>query len=187
MPCWRPPRRRGRSPDTAGTPMTLSWRGEPAGGRGTPAMLNRLGIRQKLTLLLMIPLTAVVVVLVPFTAERIVEARSAGITARVASAARQVGGLIEALQQERLLSMGYLAVRTLDRSVLVAQSQSAADEAAQLRSDPLTEDLVAPAGDALDALVPLREAVIARSTDARTVYAAFRAADAALLDGLRLL
>jgi signal transduction histidine kinase len=150
-------------------------------------MLNRLGIRQKLTLLLMIPLTAVVVVLVPFTAERVSEARSAGTTARIADAARQVGGLIEALQQERLLSLGYLAVRTLDRSVLVAQSQSAAEEAARLRADPSTSALLAQAAAPLDALVPLRDAVIARTTDLRTVFNAFRAANGALLDALRLI
>jgi signal transduction histidine kinase len=150
-------------------------------------MLNRLGIRQKLTLLLMIPLTAVVVVLIPFTAERIDEARSAGATARIALAAREVGGLIESLQQERLLSLGYLAVRSLDRSALVAQSQSAADETAQLRADPLTADMVAPAADPLDALVHIREQVIARTVDPGTVYTAFRTANAALLDALRLI
>jgi signal transduction histidine kinase len=150
-------------------------------------MLNRLGIRQKLTLLLMIPLTAVVVVLVPFTSERIGEARSAGATARIALAARGVGGLIEALQQERLLSLGYLAVRTLDRSALVAETQSAADQEGRLRSDPLTADLMAPAADPLDALVAVREKVIARTIDAKTVYTAFRNANAALLDALRLI
>ena len=68
--------------------------------RGT-AMLSRLGIRQKLALLLAIPLVAIVVVMAAFTAERIDDARAAQATARTALAAREIGGLIQSLQQER--------------------------------------------------------------------------------------
>src|SRR5690349_5624395 len=95
--------------------------GRSARSPGVAAMLSRLGIRQKLALLLVIPLLAVAAVLVPFTAERVNEARSADITARTADVARRVGALIQALQQERLLSLGYLATSTLDQSALLAQ------------------------------------------------------------------
>src|SRR5262245_59288269 len=101
-------------------------------------MLGRLGIRQKLSLLLAIPLAIVVVLMVPFVAERVDDARSAATTARIAVGAREVGSLIQALQQERLLALGYLESRSLERSAFVAQSQTAADEAAQLRNDPIT-------------------------------------------------
>ena len=42
-------------------------------------MLSRLGIRQKLALLLAIPLAAVVLVMVPFTVERVDDARAAAV------------------------------------------------------------------------------------------------------------
>jgi len=151
-----------------------------------PAMLTRLGIRPKLALLLAIPLAAVVLVLVPFVAERVGDARSAGTTATTASAAREVGGLLESLQQERLLTLGFLSVPALDRSSLVAQSQTAVDDAARLRTDPDTDDVLAAAGPALDALATLRQAVLDRSVSAVVAYRAFRDADTALLDGLRL-
>jgi signal transduction histidine kinase len=149
-------------------------------------MLTRLGIRQKLGLLLAIPLVAVVLVLVPFMLERIDDARSAGTTATTASAARQIGGLLESLQQERLLTVGYLSVPALDRSTLVAQSQTAIDDASRLRADPSTADVLAAAGPALGYLASLRQAVLDRAVSAVFAYQAFRDADAALLDALRL-
>ena len=79
-------------------------------------MLSRLGIRQKLALLLAIPLVAVVVVMVPFTAERVDDARAAQTTARTALAAREIGGLIQTLQQERLLAIGLPGLAELDRA-----------------------------------------------------------------------
>jgi hypothetical protein len=95
-------------------------------------LLAKLGIRRKLALLLAIPLIAVVLVLVPFTAERVAQAGSASTTARTAEIARRVGSLIQTLQQERLLALGYLSAPTLDRSALGALTQTAADDAARL-------------------------------------------------------
>jgi len=149
-------------------------------------MLARLGIRRKLALLLAIPLVAVVLVLVPFTAERVRDAASSGTTARVAEAARLVGSLIQTLQQERLLALGYLSNTNLDRSALGAQTQTAVDDTDRLLSDPLTTETMRRALPALDALDAIRDGVVLRAVRPRVAYDAFREANAALLEALRL-
>ena len=149
-------------------------------------MLSRLSIRQKLSLLLVIPLAAVALVMVGFTAERVADARSAGSTATTALAARDIGALIQTLQQERLLALGYLAAPSLQRSALVTQSQTAVDDAAQLGNDPRTAAVISTAKPALDALTGIRRGVINRTLTAKVVYDAYRAANTALLDALRL-
>jgi signal transduction histidine kinase len=149
-------------------------------------LLARLGIRQKLALLLSIPLIAVVVVLVPFTAERVTEAAAADVTARTAETARRIGSLIQTLQQERLLALGYLSAPNLDRSALVSQTQTAIDDAERLLTDPTTAATMRRAQPALDALADVREAVTARRIGARTTYDAFRDANSALLEALQL-
>ena len=147
-------------------------------------MLSRLGIRQKLALLLVIPLLAVAAVLVPFTAERVNDARSAGVTARTADVARRVGALIQALQQERLLALGYLTTSTLDRSALLSQSQEARNDEASLRGDPASAPVIVAAATKLSTLDSVREQVIDRQVTASRAYDAYRAADEALLDAL---
>jgi signal transduction histidine kinase len=149
-------------------------------------MLSRLGIRQKLGVLLVIPLLAVAAVLVPFTAERVSDARSAGVTARTADIARQLGALIQALQQERLLALGYLATSTLDRSALLSQSQEAQDDLEQLQGDPVVGPVVAVAQKQLSALDSARSQVLDQAISPQSAYDAYRAADIALLDALHL-
>jgi signal transduction histidine kinase len=149
-------------------------------------MLSRLSIRQKLGVLLVIPLLAVAAVLVPFTAERVNDARSAGVTAQTADIARRVGALIQALQQERLLALGYLSTSTLDRSALLSQSQEARNDQADLSADPETGPVLAATAKQLDALNQVRAAVLDRTISARAAYDAYRTADLALLDALHL-
>jgi signal transduction histidine kinase len=149
-------------------------------------MLSRLSIRQKLSLLLVIPLAAVALVMVGFTAERVADARSAGSTATTALAARDIGALIQTLQQERLLALGYLAAPSLQRSALVTQSQTAIDDTARLGNDPRTQAVIAAARPALNALTGIRRSVINRTVSAKIAFDAYRAATTALLDALRL-
>jgi signal transduction histidine kinase len=149
-------------------------------------MLSRLSIRQKLSLLLVIPLVAVALVMVAFTAERIADARSAGSTAATALAARDIGALIQTLQQERLLALGYLAAPSLQRSALVTQTQTAIDDAARLSNDPRTAAVIAAATPELNALTGIRRSVINRTVSAKVAYDAYRAANTALLEALRL-
>ncbi len=149
-------------------------------------MLSRLSIRQKLSLLLVIPLAAVALVMVGFTAERVADARSAGSTAATALAARDIGALIQTLQQERLLALGYLAAPSLQRSAVVTQSQAAVDDTARLAGDQRTSAVISAAKPALDALTGIRRSVINRTVNAKVAYDAYRAANTALLDALRL-
>jgi signal transduction histidine kinase len=153
---------------------------------GSGTVLSRLRIRQKLSLLLMIPLTAVIVTLVPFTAERIDDARSAGATARIARAAREVGTLIQNLQQERILALGFLTTPTLERSALLAQAQLAIDDVARLRGQPDTRALMQQADPRINALTPVRTRVLSRSITSTEVYGAYRDANNALLAALAL-
>ena len=149
-------------------------------------MLSRLSIRQKLSLLLVIPLTAVGLVMAGYAVERLNDARDHGTTARSALAARNIGSLIDTLQQERLLSVGYLAVPTLQRTALVSLTQTAVDDTVRLGADPLTAPIIRNARAALDGLTPIRLGVINRSIAAKTAYDAFRAVMVALIDGLNL-
>ncbi len=150
-------------------------------------MLGSLGIRQKLAVLLAIPLAAVVLVTVPYLLERADDARAAAATARTAAAARDIGSLIQALQQERLLALGYLSVPNLDRSALFAQTQTAIDDTMRLSRDPLTTAVIEKAAYELNALTVVRRGVVTRSTPPLTVYSAFRDVNTALLDGLGLI
>jgi signal transduction histidine kinase len=149
-------------------------------------VLSRLRIRQKLSLLLMIPLAAVVVTLVPFTAERIDDARTASATATTATAAREVGALIENLQQERLLAMGYLTTPTMDRSALLAEAQLGIDNLAALRRTPSTRALLERAGAPVSNLDAVRIRVLSRTITTTGVYQAYRDANDALLNALAL-
>jgi hypothetical protein len=74
-------------------------------------ILDRLRVRGKLNLLLMLPLAAVVLVAVPFVAVQTDNARAAVATANSAREARLLGALVWELQRERLITAGYLASR----------------------------------------------------------------------------
>jgi hypothetical protein len=95
-------------------------------------MLSNLGVRQKLSVLLLLPLLTVVLAIVPLTADRLDRSRAARLTASVARDAQQVGSLIEDLQQERLLSLGYLLLPAVRRDALVIQQQQTRDDTATL-------------------------------------------------------
>src|SRR5437763_10829299 len=97
-------------------------------------IIDRLRVRGKLNLLLMLPLAAVVLVAVPFVAGQIENARSSTTTADAAHNARQLGALAWELQRERLLMADYLADPTADRTPLLLQQQQVADTASALRT-----------------------------------------------------
>lgn len=150
-------------------------------------MLAKLGIRQRLALLLAIPVAAVVVVMAGFVVERATDASAAAATARTAMAAREIGTLIQTLQQERLLALGYLSASNLDRGAVVAKTQDAIDDTARLRDDPVTAPVIEKAAHELGELSVVRQGVVARSTLPLTVYTAYRNANTALLDALNLI
>src|SRR5512142_3263397 len=80
----------------------------PPSLRSGVAMRGRWGVQQKLSVLLMLPLVAVIVTGVPFTLGRIDDAVAASATVGIAQRAQQVAVLMQDLQEERLLTLTYL-------------------------------------------------------------------------------
>lgn len=151
-------------------------------------ILGRLGIRGRLNVLLLVPLTAVVLVAVPFVASEIDHARSASHTADIAGRARDFGGLVWELQRERLLTAGYLASASGDNTDLVRQ-QRAVDLAAATAHDSLdgvgTEELDS-ALVRIGSLRELRQNALRRAVSPDAVARTYHAVIGAILDALRL-
>jgi signal transduction histidine kinase len=150
-------------------------------------MLSRLGIRQRLSLLLTLPLVAVVATLLPFSVDRVDQARSAAATVDAARQAQQIGRLVQELGTERLLAVGYLGLPALDSVAVVRQAQSVTDDVVQLRRT------LGPGGtgigaalDGLAGLDALRQAVLRRQAAPLGIFSAYRAAMISLIDALRL-
>nr|MDT0660241.1 nitrate- and nitrite sensing domain-containing protein [Micromonospora sp. DSM 115978] len=153
-------------------------------------LLDRLRIRGKLALLVVIPLFSMVALAVPVVADRVSEARRAAQTAEAVDIAGRIGTLVQDLQQERLLSLGYLLTggQLVDRSDLVQQSTTVTDRVADLRTD-LGDDLPAVVTDALtnvQTLDELRAGILAGRASTEQIMATFGSVNLALIDSLRL-
>src|SRR5687768_16339501 len=95
-------------------------------------MLGRLRVRGKLTLLVAIPLVAMLGLLVPQVSGLVETAGHAPESDLAARVTGQFGVLVEDLQQERLLSVGYLLNVTAE-SDLTRQSAEVTDQIGKLR------------------------------------------------------
>ncbi|MEV4823702.1 nitrate- and nitrite sensing domain-containing protein [Micromonospora sp. NPDC049274] len=150
-------------------------------------LLGRLRIRGKLALLVVIPLLSMVGLAVPVVLERVAAAqRAADITEQVRLASR-VGSLVQDLQQERILSVGFLLGR-VERSELIRKAADVDDRVADLRadgSDALTER-VDHALNGVSSLVDLRTAVLAGAANPGQVMDAFGPVNRGLIESLRL-
>jgi signal transduction histidine kinase len=151
-------------------------------------MLDRLRIAQRLSLLLMLPVSAVVLISVPFTVDRVDAARSAAAIVDSAADARAVGTVIQELQQERLLALSYLATPDLRRDAIIAQEQSTVYAAGRARAS-----LRGPASAALSKalldlgdLASLRQSTLARRSSVTEVYNTYHGAVVNLINALRL-
>ncbi|GAA1772199.1 sensor histidine kinase [Luedemannella helvata] len=149
-------------------------------------MLSRLGIRQKLGLLVAIPLLAVVATATPYVLGRVDSARSARVTADLADAAREVGTLVQSLQQERLLAVGLLTTSALDRRAFVARAATSSDETARLAAAAGTRQIMRSAAGAIATLPGVRQQILERSVGPDAVYATYRAAIQGLLGAMHL-
>ncbi|MEU8421613.1 nitrate- and nitrite sensing domain-containing protein [Micromonospora sp. NPDC048835] len=150
-------------------------------------LLGRLRIRGKLALLVVIPLLSMVGLAVPVMLDRAAAAQRADDTAERVRLASRVGSLVQDLQQERILSVGFLLGR-VDRSELVRKSADVDDRVADIRaarSDALT-DRVERALDAVSNLIDLRSAVLARAANPGQVMDAFRPVNIGIIESLRL-
>ncbi|MEK8109118.1 nitrate- and nitrite sensing domain-containing protein [Micromonospora sp. M12] len=135
----------------------------------------------------MIPLLSMIGLAVPVMLDRIDAAQRAGDTADRVRLASRVGSLVQDLQQERVLSVGFLLGR-VERSELVRKSADVDDRVADLRaggSDALT-DRVDRALDGVSSLVDLRAAVLARAANPGQVMDAFGPVNKGIIESLRL-
>ncbi|MFY1689510.1 nitrate- and nitrite sensing domain-containing protein [Plantactinospora sp. WMMB782] len=150
-------------------------------------MLGRLRIRGRLALLVILPLLSTLGLAVPVLADRIDSARRAADTADTVRRAGQVGTLVQDLQRERLLSVGYL-LNMVDRSQLVQQTAQVGDRIADLRAD-LGDQLTPEIEKAIAGvrrLSDVRAGVLARRARADQVINAFGQVDEALIESLEL-
>jgi signal transduction histidine kinase len=136
-------------------------------------MLDRLSVQQKLSLLLTLPLAALVLVGVPFVVSRTDDAIAARATVTAARDARQVGALLEDLQQERLIALATLASPDIERTAFVALTAATSDRAAE-------------AGRSLGGLDEIRQQVLRRAISPAQVQDAYHTRVRELIDGLRL-
>ncbi|MEV4627780.1 nitrate- and nitrite sensing domain-containing protein [Micromonospora sp. NPDC049523] len=150
-------------------------------------LLGRLRIRAKLALLVITPLLTMVGLAVPVVVERVSQASRAADTAEAVRTAGRVGSLVQELQQERLLSIGYLLGHAT-RSTLIQQSATVSDEIADLRADlgdKLT-DRVSTAIAGVQQLAELRSAVLSRRATPEQVLGKFGPVNVALIESLHL-
>ncbi|ANN14963.1 histidine kinase [Amycolatopsis orientalis] len=150
--------------------------------------LGRLGIRGKLNLLLMLPLTAVVLVSVPYVAGEIDDARSARTTADVASQARALGTLAWELQRERLLTAHYIASSSAGSSAMVRQQGVVSDTVNQVRAQ-LSSDAPEELSAALvriGSLDEIRANALRRGASLDSVARTYHAVIDAVINSLRL-
>ena len=150
-------------------------------------LLGRLRIRGKLALLVAIPLLAVVVLAVPIVLGRVDQAQRAADTARTVRVAGQVGALVQDLQEERVLSVGFLA-RMVEPNRLQTQvnvvTTHAADIKAGLGDHP--DAGVVKAVDGVQGLSELRAALPRGAAAPDKLLAGYTGVIKGLIDALRL-
>ncbi|MFC6015336.1 nitrate- and nitrite sensing domain-containing protein [Plantactinospora solaniradicis] len=150
-------------------------------------LLGRLRIRGRLALLVIIPLLSTIGLAVPVLVDRIDSARKAADTADSVRRAGRVGTLVQELQLERLLSIGYL-LNAVDRSELVKQTAQVGDRLADLRAelgDETTPEIETALGT-VQRLTDLRLGVLARRISPDEVINGFGHTHTTLIESLRL-
>src|SRR5256886_11737759 len=151
-------------------------------------ILGKLVIRGKLTLLLLLPLVAVLVVATPFVIGQIDNARAASTTADVAGNARKLGGLTWELQRERLLTAGYLASPSASSENLQRQQRVVDDTARSVRASlgPDAPDELLSALTRIGSLAELRQNALARGASLDSVARTYHAVIEAVIDAGRV-
>jgi signal transduction histidine kinase len=96
-------------------------------------MLSKLLIRERVNLLVVLPVTVVLFMTVPFVADRLQSVRVAQANAQLAAGTREMGQLVEGLGRERALSIAYLLTPRSRNTSLVEQTESVGDDIYQVR------------------------------------------------------
>ncbi len=151
-------------------------------------MLARLEVREKLNLLVVIPLVMVTLLLVPWLANGINNARTSAATAQTATLARSTSALVTELQQSRLLAVAYLGSSTLSANAFVVQLEQANDARASLADEATAarHPGLAAATDIERDLRALGATVVARNVSATDAVARFGPYIDRLVDALEL-
>lgn len=148
-------------------------------------ILDRLLVRQKLNLLVVIPVVLAVALLIPVTSAQVSSARMHTRAGTVAQTAQQVSDLIEQIQRARLLAVGYLDAELVPETVVLQQYQAVADAQTQVLSlalDPPLRSAVRQVG----AIVVASDDVLNRRTSDFGVLGVYDTVVDNLIDGLRL-
>src|SRR5260221_14242825 len=96
-------------------------------------MLSKLLIRERVNLLVVLPLAVGLFLIVPFVADRLQSVRVAHANAQLAAGVQEMGQLVEGLDQERALSIAYLLTPNSDSASLVEQTASVGDDIYHVR------------------------------------------------------
>jgi signal transduction histidine kinase len=168
--------------------VTLPVCGAGKGRRTAGRITGRLRVRDKLNVLVLLPLAAVLLVAVPFVTGEVRSARSAATTAAAASDARRLGGLIWQLQRERLLTAGYIVSPHDDGVGLKRQHKVVTDATADLlrRLGPAASDELVASLTRIGSLNELRAGALARGASLDSVARAYHAVVQAMIEALRL-
>jgi signal transduction histidine kinase len=157
-------------------------------------MFGRLRIRSKLALVVALPLLAVALLTLPSVFSAVGGLQRAEEIERSMQVAGRVTALAFELQQERLLSLGYL-FEVVDRGQLVAEAARVDDrlvdihhavERGDLREHGLPQP-VSAAVTAAEELVARRELVLDRGVEAEQVFGEYSEVIGELIDSLQLL
>ncbi|MGC4744313.1 nitrate- and nitrite sensing domain-containing protein [Micromonospora sp. DT201] len=151
-------------------------------------LLDKLRIRGKLAVLLVIPLFSMAALAVPVVAERADAAARADRAAVAARTAELVGTVVQELQEERLLSVGYL-LGVADHASVVQQSTTVDDKVEDLRAN-VDVDHSGPIVAALDGvrkITDTRTAILAHQTSADATLTSFTSVIEPLIEAPQLL
>ncbi|MDR7279869.1 sensor histidine kinase [Catenuloplanes atrovinosus] len=144
-----------------------------------------LRVQGRLALVMAVPLLGLITLAVPVVVDRMQEAsRASGTAERVIQAGR-VGAVVQALQQERLLSVAYVRGLT-DRSRLELQTARVTDWTADLRREGALTPELTSAADAVGELAGVRREVLDRTAGTDAIGAGFGQVITRFIDGLRL-
>ncbi|MET8147558.1 nitrate- and nitrite sensing domain-containing protein [Actinoplanes sp. NPDC049668] len=149
-------------------------------------LFGRFRILGKLTLLVLVPLIGVVALAVPIVVNRVDVARDAQSISDKVELATRVGSAVQELQEERLLSVGYL-FGLIQAPELVVQSAKTTDRIQGLKrlDQPATPELL-DAVDGLKRLDTTRASVINRTIRPDLIVTEFTAVITPFFDAMAL-
>ncbi|MGA5305356.1 ATP-binding protein [Nucisporomicrobium flavum] len=149
-------------------------------------LFGKFRILGKLTLLVLVPLIGVVALAVPIVVNRVDVARDAQGTSDAVLLATRVGSAVQELQEERLLSVGYM-FGLVQEPELAVQTAKATDRIQGLKhlDEPLSADMT-KAVDNISKLSGTRAGVLDRTIRPDLIVSDFSAVINQIIDALGL-